>query len=89
MSWGRASLFTKSTRVPGGTVISFGLTPEAVTVNVFGFDGSGFGAEGELPPHEATSTPAVRAAARIRMGDYAIRHGRQLPAIGYWMMMFP
>jgi hypothetical protein len=69
------------------------VTPEALMVNVFGFDGVGFGAEGELPPHEAISTLAARTAARIRMGDYAIRHARQLPPStresDYWMMTFP
>ena len=77
MSCARASLLTNSTRVPGATVTSFGLTPDAVMVIVLGFGGRGSGVDGDAPPHESIRTLAVRAAARIRMRDYAIGRVRQ------------
>src|SRR5512141_920817 len=50
IAWGRESLLTKSTRVPGGTVNSFGLTPADVIVKVNGLVGTGAGDEGDEPP---------------------------------------
>lgn len=56
MSCRRESLLMNNTRVPAGTVSSFGLTPLDVSVKVYGLDGFGVGAGVELPPpHDAAS----------------------------------
>ena len=60
MSWRRESLFTNSTRLPAGTVSSFGLTPLDVIVNVYGLVGGGVdGVDGELPPHETDARHSI------------------------------
>lgn len=62
MSCRRASWLTNDTRVPMGTVSSFGLTPLEVSVNVYGLLGVGDGAGAGLlpPPHEARSRQRMR-----------------------------
>jgi hypothetical protein len=68
MLCGRESLFTNSTRVPGGTVISRGLAPPAVMVIVKGFDdGGGLGDPGLSPPHAHTPTQAASTNALIEI----------------------
>src|SRR4051794_8878280 len=92
MSWRRVSLLTKSTRVPGATVYSLGLTPAAVMVKVFGLDGAGVGVVADDPPHDTSTTDAATAAARIPMAlDYAIAAERRLrlDAESYWMTIVP
>jgi hypothetical protein len=64
MSWDRESLLTNSTRLPAGTVNSFGLTPLAVSVKMYGFVDGGDGVGGELPPHEAMARTARGTAIR-------------------------
>ena len=69
MSWRRASLLTNSTRVPAGTVSSFGLTTprrqrERVGIGRFGVVGVDV-----LPPHDAASTLRT-IAARVTPPDY-------------------
>ncbi len=81
MSWAATSLLMKVTRVPGVTVIDFGVTPVVVIVIVVPPDGDGDGAgagagpgagagEGEPgapPPHADNPSIAVNTAATIRV----------------------
>ena len=72
-------MLTNRTREPGGTVISFGLTPADVNVKVYGFDGSEGTVGVEPPPHDARrrhSTTARNTTASI-IPTVAVTGGRQ------------
>jgi hypothetical protein len=59
-------LLTNNTRAPCGTVKSFGLTPDAEIVMVYGLVGVGEGAgEPLLPPHADTHHTMATAASRL------------------------
>jgi hypothetical protein len=91
MSCRRESLFTNNTRLPAGTVNSFGLTPLDVMVTVNGLDaGGGDGAEA-LPPHAAASRH-MSSATMITGRHYQGVRGRSQPSTApsrYWMTMRP
>ena len=78
----------------GSHGVSFGLTPAAVMVKVFGLDGVGVGVVADDPPHDAKKRQGRTAAARIHMGTRLCHCGRATPfrfdaGEGYWMTMVP
>ena len=91
MSCRRASLFTNNTRLPAGTVNSFGLTPLEVMVTVNGLDDGGGDGAGALPPHAAASRH-TSSTTMITRRHYPGAHARSQPwtaPSGYWMTMRP
>lgn len=70
----RESLLTKVTRVPGGTVSSFGLTPDDVIVRRVALELEPLldppedeGAVGELPPQARKTTVSAAVAAHAHV----------------------